>query len=236
MELAKIILSLLMFISTLMNISHLSKKRKQNPREEQLYLLTVFIVFIISSVTHLITGISELSNEYFNISISLIACFAIFATATSFTNNLKLARFYLTIGLIIGIVFDIGHFSGLYEQFGFEEISITIALIIMTIFSIISSITILYYLVKTRISQILGLFIGIFIPTILGIANITDDNYLILTYVIVNIVIYSGFKGKLKFFELTDEQKRARGIPVYIGDKDQDDQITQKENNDDFFN
>ena len=81
-----------------------------------------------------------------------------------------------------------------------------------------TDVILLYFLVKTRLSSVLGLFLGILIPTILGpfqiVLQIIPESVMKLSYLVINIILYLGFKGKLNFFEISEEEKKKRGLPI----------------------
>ena len=218
MNIIFIIIASAIILMAFLNLVHLILKYRENKRTEQIYFMLIFVVFIISGINQIIREISGNYNSEINLTIAIGIAFFILASGISLVSKPKLAKFIAFLGIFVCLFYYIGISLNLFEEANIDQYITISIFIVMAVTTSTTDIILLYFLVKTRLSSVLGLFLGILIPTILGpfqiVLHIIPESVMKLSYLVINIILYLGFKGKLNFFEISEEEKRNRGLPI----------------------
>lgn len=206
------------FIFTFFNLMHFINRIRKTHRKEQIFFIELFIMYLVSEAYFLIALIENTELPLTSYMVGSIIILLFVAIAFVLVLKIRIAVFFNFFGIIYGSFYVYGETSGFFINNNID--SYTTTLILMQIFSVLGLIVVGYYFIKTRLSPLLGLFIVQIIGVILGITGFLGDLLGQLVYTLfANITMFLGFKGKLNFFELSDEEKLKRGISIYIGEK-----------------
>ena len=201
-----IIVGFLLMIIALINIIHFIKRRRESKSEAQTYFIILFVFFVLMGFNNFIIGLIEIKYTFVSYGISAALVFFLLASGMGLVQKWKWAKIVGTIGLTYSIVFISVGQADYFNTWGIDELSIQINQIVSTVITIISLFILGYYLIKTRLSPLVGLFFGILFPTIQFIIVIISGNPLndavnVSIIFVVNVIMYLGFKGKLTFME-----------------------------------
>lgn len=201
-----LILSIILVIVAGLNLFFFILKRQKGKKEEQIYFMGLFIGFILSGTVRFISAILEADNSEINMGVSTLVTVFLLASGFALMKQLKFAKIISIIGGLIAIIYSLGVIIGLFSMLNIADQMFSIMAAISGIFSISTSIILGYFFFKTKISPLLGLFIGIALPTIVFILSfafptVLTDIVIVYMLIFVNIVIYLGFQNKLNFFD-----------------------------------
>ena len=202
-----IVITILAFLAVALNIFHFYTKMKKSDKKTikiQIFLMIFHVFFIISIIYYLYSGIKNqiyLNIEYITaITMSCALLSSTFAFQINWDQHLKFATINLILGIFIGILLlvlnlltDIKYLDGVIIGF-------TIG------YSFLSILGTLYFLIKYPISPIFGYLIAQITLSIIHIIGGLNAIIQIGAVLIVNIVMYLGYKGKYNFIQKTNNR------------------------------
>ena len=197
-----------MLIMAFINMLHFILRRKESKSEAQIYFIILFVFFMLFGLNNIMIGIQESKYLFVSYGISVVLVSFLFACGLALIQKTKWSRAIGSAGLIYSLLFISLGQSHLFESWGVEELAITVNQAVTTIITVVSLIIIGYFLIKTRLSPLLGLFFGNLLPftyfLIVIISGVPlNDTINVTILLLVNIFMFLGFKGKLSFFERT---------------------------------
>lgn len=200
MDYLTVLFGILIIFCSWVNLNHFAKKRRIKKKEAQIHLIILFVFFVLAGFNFVMVGITENENLWITFGIANILITFLFTSGLAITEMYKLAR---SVGLL-AIVFNLVNSAlGMAHVYGELDISILTITAGLSLITTIIALTVLGILLKkTRLSPIAGLFYGVLVMLISAIFTILipviPNEVNMLVFIIMEIVIYIGFLGKLK--------------------------------------
>lgn len=204
MNIHLLILSIALMVISIWNFYYFVKKYIVQKEQIQLYMLILFFVYILLGLDRLISCFTEslILTDILGFSILLTAL--VLSTGFSMAQWEKASKIFSISFLAISIFYIIGVYSGLFVIWNLDNFFNTLIISLSGILSITGVIFLGIYWGRTKLSPLLGLFIGILIPVIfriLVVVNLIDSTIISTTYIdfLMNLAMYLGFNNFLKF-------------------------------------
>lgn len=187
-----------------LNLHHFIERRRENKKDEQIYFITLFAFFMLSAINYLFIGITDTKYLPVSFGISIGFLFFLLAAGMALIQKLKWSKPIGIIGIVYSLFYIALSQAGVFENWEMTE---TVNLITNGISGLVCIITLIifgFYYFKTRMSPLLGLFLGILIPTIQFMTIIITgvdipEIYNVILIIVINLIMFLGFKGKLDF-------------------------------------
>lgn len=206
MNLHLFIISILLFLTASMNGVYFIKKRQQKKDLSQLFLLSLYLIFAIFAILRIIISLTEINMDHFFITLSLTFTSLLLSAGLSLEQKYLAAKLVTSIGIFIAIIYLLILFIIAPNNPDFGENAYFTMLAISGILTISGDIILFKFFIKSKLSALLGLFLGMLIPTIvfliaIVVPAIAEDIPATYMLILINIIMYLGFTDKLNFFE-----------------------------------
>jgi hypothetical protein len=206
MDILVIIFAVLQIIAAFLNLWHFISRRKENKKEEQIYFIILFSIFVLSGINYLFIGISDVKYIPVSYGVSIAFLFNLLAAGIALVNKTQFSKPISIVGLVYSLLYVSLAQAHLLDNWGISDSINTLTNGISGLVCIVTIIIFGYYFLKTRLSPLLGLFIGILVPFVQFMIIIISGNaipeiYNVVLILTINLIMYLGFKGKLNFFE-----------------------------------